>query len=155
MSAEMEARRTAAAAVLADFRQAVDAYLDEGKPRPDYGVLAGRLAVELGALLDQLDRETPSGLGGFDLTIRQALRDAIRYQQANGGRGWLGQVGLYRSAAREFGIDLGKLPAAVAQHPAAGQLAQIRLVLDTFDWATDDRQFALEQIDEILRGGAR
>jgi hypothetical protein len=35
--------------------------------------------------------------------------------------------------------------------PAAGQLAQIRLVLDHFDWETDDRQYALEQIDDILR----
>jgi hypothetical protein len=46
---------------------------------------------------------------------------------------------------------------ATAQFPAAAaQLAQIRLVLDAFDWETDDRQYALEQIDDILnRGGQR
>lgn len=35
--------------------------------------------------------------------------------------------------------------------PAAGQLAAIRAVFDAFDWQVDDRQFALEQIDDILR----
>jgi hypothetical protein len=33
-------------------------------------------------------------------------------------------------------------------------LAQIRLVLDSLDWETDDRQYALEQIDDILRDEA-
>lgn len=32
------------------------------------------------------------------------------------------------------------------------QMEQIRLVLDAFDWEHDDRQYALEQIDDILRG---
>ena len=36
--------------------------------------------------------------------------------------------------------------------PEAGQLAQIRLVLDAFDWGGDDLQYALEQVDYILRG---
>lgn len=35
--------------------------------------------------------------------------------------------------------------------PASAQLAQIRLVLEHFDWQLDDRQYALEQIDDILR----
>ncbi len=159
MSAEMEARRTAAAAVLTDFHQTVDAYLDEGKPHPVYGALAGRLAVELGALLDQLDRETPSSrLGGFDLTIRQALRDAIRYQQATRATGRRTARSAYtaRRPRSSASTSEGSCRRQVAQHPtAAGQLAQIRLVLDSFDWESDDRQFALEQIDEILRGGAR
>ena len=44
---------------------------------------------------------------------------------------------------------------AVAQFPAAAaQLAEIRLVLEAFDWETDDRQYALEQIVEIVNGGA-
>lgn len=34
-----------------------------------------------------------------------------------------------------------------------GPLEQIRAVLEVFDWETDDRQFALEQIDDILRSG--
>jgi hypothetical protein len=36
---------------------------------------------------------------------------------------------------------------------AAAQLDQIRLVLASFDWETDDRQYALEQVEEIVRGG--
>lgn len=39
--------------------------------------------------------------------------------------------------------------------PPAGpaeQLEEIRLVLEAFDWETDDRQYALEQIDGIVRG---
>jgi hypothetical protein len=34
-----------------------------------------------------------------------------------------------------------------------GPLEQVRAVLDVFDWETDDRQYALEQIDDILRSG--
>jgi len=34
-------------------------------------------------------------------------------------------------------------------------LAQVRLVLDAFGWETDDRQYAREQIDDIVNGGAR
>lgn len=33
------------------------------------------------------------------------------------------------------------------------QLASIRAVFDVFDWETDDRQYALEQIEEIVKGG--
>ena len=44
---------------------------------------------------------------------------------------------------------------AAEQFPAAAvQLAEIRLVLEAFDWETDDRQYALEQIDQIVSGGA-
>ena len=44
---------------------------------------------------------------------------------------------------------------AAAQFPAAAvQLAEIRLVLQAFDWETDDRQYALGQIGEIVNGGA-
>ena len=38
---------------------------------------------------------------------------------------------------------------------AAAKLAEIRLVLDAFDWKSDDRQFALEQIDDIVNGVSR
>ena len=38
---------------------------------------------------------------------------------------------------------------------AAAQLAQIRLVFDAFDWETDDRQYALEQIEQIVNGDSR
>jgi len=43
---------------------------------------------------------------------------------------------------------------AAAQFPAAAaQLAEIRLVIEAFDWETDDRQYALKQIGEIVNGG--
>ena len=44
---------------------------------------------------------------------------------------------------------------AAAQFPAAAaQLAEVRLVFAAFDWETDDRQYALEQIDQIVNGDA-
>jgi hypothetical protein len=96
MSAELEARRTAAAAVAGDFRRATDAYIDADGPQPDYNGWAWRLYTELLVLLDQLGRET---------------KDA-----------------------------------------EPGQLAAIRGVFEVFDWETDDRQYALEAIEQILTG---
>jgi hypothetical protein len=40
--------------------------------------------------------------------------------------------------------------AVPAVSDAEARLAEIRLVLDAFDWETDDRQYALEQIDDIV-----
>lgn len=49
--------------------------------------------------------------------------------------------------------QLGAVLAAVAEmHDAAGQLAEIRAVLAAFDWERDDRQYALERIEEIAGG---
>jgi hypothetical protein len=103
MSAELAARVTAAAAVLADYRRAADEWIEDETltvPRPNYARWAFRLAGELRALLACLDRE----------------------------------------------------PGVQMPDPAVAQLAQIRLVLDAFDWATDDRQYCLEQIEAIVRG---
>jgi hypothetical protein len=51
---------------------------------------------------------------------------------------------------------LGLVLAGLGAQPAgpAAQLEEIRLVLDAFDWETDDRQYALEQIDDILNRAA-
>ena len=88
MSAELDARRIAAAAVLGDF-----AAWARGETVPGaWQVWALRLATEVRSLLEHLDTDQD-----------------------------------------------------------AGQLAQIRLVLDSFDWERDDRQFALEQIEDVLR----
>jgi hypothetical protein len=103
VSAELAARRTAAAAVLADFKSAADALIDDDTltmPRQDYSMWAWRLASELGSVLDRLNAEA-------------------------------------------------------AGQDAAGQLAQIRLVLGAFDWETGDRQYALEQIEDIVNGADR
>lgn len=45
--------------------------------------------------------------------------------------------------------------AAGRDKPEAAQLAEIRLVLDAFDWETDDRQYALEQIGDIANRGVQ
>ena len=91
MSAELAARRTAAAAVLADY-----------------------------ASVHQRRRRRGPGTVG---------RPARRHADA---------------AARRAGGQ--------ARAGAAEQLEEIRLVLEAFDWETDDRQYALEQIDGIVKG---
>jgi hypothetical protein len=103
VSAELKARRTAAAAVLGDFRQATDKHIDDttcSVPRPDYSMWAWRLASELGSVLQRLKVEDSDD----------------------------------------------------APDPAAAQLTEIRSVLEAFDWETDNRQYALEQIDGIVNG---
>jgi hypothetical protein len=58
--AELAARCTAAAAVLADFKRETDAYLDDpakATPRPDYSMWAWRLSSELRSVLQQLEGE--------------------------------------------------------------------------------------------------
>ena len=148
--AELRARRTAAAAALADFGRYSSGEAIAAGGIFDWQTAALRLAAELQSLLGQLDAEPP-GIAGYDLVVRQALRDAIRYQRAAAGPDSQGQEGLYRAAAQHFGINLGTGLADAVPDPAR-QLVQIRLVLDSFDWETDDRQYALEQIDDILRG---
>lgn len=92
MSAELAARRTAAAAVLADYKRA-----SGGMDIADLALWAARMADMLGHVLAALD---------------------------DGDQ-------------------------AAAQFPAAAaQLAEIKLVLDGFDWEYHDRQLALEDDDD-------
>jgi len=99
VSAELAARRTAAAAVLADYMREAS-----GADTADLALWAARMADMLSHVLAVLDE---------------------------GDR-------------------------AAGQFPtAAVQLAEIRLVLEALDWETDDRQFALEQIDQIVNGDGR
>jgi hypothetical protein len=44
-------------------------------------------------------------------------------------------------------------PDAAPLPGTAEQLEEIRLVLEAFDWETDDRQYALEQINDIVSRG--
>ena len=97
MSAELAARRTAAAAMLADYAEACTSGADVA----DRALWAARLADTLGLVL-------------------AGLATAV--------------------------IPPGE-PAAMQQ------LEEIRLVLEAFDWETDDRQYALEQIDDIVTRG--
>ena len=94
MSAELAARRTAAAAVLADFRSTAAALDRARAPEQAYAYAewALRLAGMLALVLDGL-----------------AVDDT-----------------------------------------SAAQLAEIRLVLEAFDWEFSDRQLALEAIDRIV-----
>jgi hypothetical protein len=102
VSAELSARRTAAAAVLADFKRETDRYIDTNGtvPRPDMGMWAWRLSSELRSVLQRLDDEA-------------------------------------------------------GEPSAAAQLAEVRAVLEAFDWETGDRQFALEHVDDIVNGRSR
>jgi hypothetical protein len=51
---------------------------------------------------------------------------------------------------------LGQVLAVLAERQAqARQLAEIRGVLDGFDWELGDRQLALEAIERITSGGAQ
>jgi hypothetical protein len=98
VSAELAARRTAAAAVLGDYTREADT-----GDTADLALWAARMADMLRHVL-------------------AALNDGDQ-------------------AAEQF-------------PNAAAQLTEIRLVLDAFDWETDDRQYALEQIDQIATEGA-
>jgi hypothetical protein len=102
VSAELSARRTAAAAVLADFRSEYGKFLADpvNLRAPDYPVWVLRLAAELGSVLQRLEAEA-------------------------------------------------------AEPGPAAQLAEVRAVLDAFDWEGDDRQYALEKIDGIVNGVTR
>lgn len=60
MSAELEARRTSAAAVLADFKRETDAYIAGSDPRPDFDSWAWRLYTELGLMVAGSDFLTVS-----------------------------------------------------------------------------------------------
>jgi hypothetical protein len=103
VTAELAARRTAAAAVLGDFRRADAAFFGSRPrtaPQPDYSDWGARLATELASLLRRLEAEAAEAA-----------------------------------------------PFLVAAH-----LAAVRVVLEAFDWETGDRQYALEQIDAIVRG---
>jgi hypothetical protein len=116
VTAELEARRTSAAAVLADFDRVSGAYLDDPSgqaPRPDYGALAYRLRTELGSLLEQLTQEPerPAAAGPdtalgvivstWRLTVVAALGDAVAFQESR-GRAGAEQRGLYLAVAREL-----------------------------------------------------
>jgi hypothetical protein len=57
VSAELAARRTAAAAVVADFKRETDAFIGGSATMPDYSAWAWRLYTELRLVLDELANE--------------------------------------------------------------------------------------------------
>jgi hypothetical protein len=158
--AELAARRTAAAAVLGDFRRAADKFIDDTTrtaPRPDYSMWAFRLSSELASVLQQLEAEAtsapaapqPAGSLRTDLeaTIRTWREESEPYPDESATD----------SARRSgFGYCGDQLAQLLAQHQQEAQpapeLAEVRPVLEVLDSETGDRQFALEQIDRIVNG---
>lgn len=153
LAPELAARLTAAGAVLGDFqREGLDA-LAPG-PEPDWASWAHRLGAELRGLLDVLGHAADAdagtgrldairGLGGYGPTLREALRDAIRYQQEvqPDRRRVRGPGRLYRVAAETFGLNLGSLAddAAGAPQHVCLDAAQLDTVLDALDEAVAAR----------------
>jgi hypothetical protein len=110
----MQARRTAAAAVLADFSREENGSLSfGGASEQEWLAWAQRLAAELGSLLEQLSEEPqqPSAAGSdtalgvivstWRRTVVAALGDAVAFQEAR-GRAGAEQRGLYLAVAREL-----------------------------------------------------
>jgi|HubBroStandDraft_6_1064221.scaffolds.fasta_scaffold3629240_1 hypothetical protein len=80
--AELAARRTAAAAALADFNNLRQ---DREPGGLTIATWAARLAAELGSLLEQLGRETPSHAADLLAQIRLVL-DAFDWETTTGDR---------------------------------------------------------------------
>jgi hypothetical protein len=75
-------------------------------------------------------------------TTAQAFRDAIKYQREHReGGDWPGQIGLYKSVARELGIDLGNVaaPSGPVLDPDGRQLAaaDVTMILGALSHAID------------------
>jgi len=89
VSAELEARRTAAAAALADYRQAVEAEAQRGGQPVPWALWAGRL----GAALDSVLAIVPDGPGTGQAplttaqlsTVLAALDDAAAFRTERAG----------------------------------------------------------------------
>ena len=124
VSAELAARRTAAAAVLADFRREEVGSLSFGGPSAhDWLALAQRLAWALGDVLSELDRteQGPALSPGQLAVIGQVLTDAITYRDPSGActacedhpaglcedhAADLDKTDAYLALARELGVEM-------------------------------------------------
>jgi hypothetical protein len=82
VSAELAAARTAAAAVLADFRSAYNRYLGDpvNAPCPDYPVWALRLAQHLQYVLDAPGAEAASFLAAAQLAGVRVVLEAFDWE---------------------------------------------------------------------------
>jgi hypothetical protein len=148
MSAELAARRTAAAAVLGDYQREVRTFVSDDTgtaPEPDAIAWAGRLAAELRSLLEQLDAENPEPVThpfvrpGQVAAHLPAPDNCMRCGQPEAAH------------AAQPRLD-GTVPILTPEADRA-TLTAIRAVFEVFDWETDDRQYALEQIEDIISGG--
>jgi len=94
-------------------------------------------------------------MSGAELAARRTAAAAVLgdYQHAAAATDVAGRALWAARLADMLALLLGELGGQPAG--AADQLGEIRLVLEAFDWETGDRQYALEQIDDIVKGGAR
>jgi hypothetical protein len=94
VSAELSARRTAAAAVTADFRHEADRYIDAGGPRPDFSAWAWRLHTELRLVLDRLEDEKPTAKPEPEPAKLAAIREVLAHWDADsmGARETVGRI---------------------------------------------------------------
>ena len=97
---------------------------------------------------------SPPGTGAWGDGNRQLLEDACRAAGVQLGaydyRILLWLAGWEPTTVAVIAGLIGR--AAAAARPEAGKLAAIRGVLDAFDWEHDDRQYALERIEQIMDG---
>jgi hypothetical protein len=76
-------------------------------------------------------------------------RDALRYFDSGN---WVTAGALAPGMAARLADAVRQLLDVIEQDGDAGKLAEIRAILDGFDWERDDRQYALERI-EMIAGG--
>jgi hypothetical protein len=128
VSAELAARRTAAAAALADFRAAEAAFERGLRNRPAYPAWALRLEQHLRYVLADLDaQDVVVGAGLVILTaaqyaiVAQALADAETYRLQRAAA-WCEDCKTHPAGACEEHLD--DLDAATAYHETGGELAR-------------------------------
>lgn len=93
-----------------------------------------------------------SGLSDRMHDLAELLADAHGDGEELGETPWFFIESLLITAG-ESGVTLDPVPASqLVPEPEGGKLAAIRAVLAEFDWETDDRQYALERIDQIATG---
>jgi hypothetical protein len=101
---ELEARRTAAAAALADYRAAADKYLDGSGEVPYWADWAYRLAAELASIL-HATADTATLTQADLATIRLALADGVWMRTNNPGDDDLRLVASYAALRHRLGDD--------------------------------------------------
>lgn len=176
-ASELQARLTAASAVLGDYQR----WAAGGAVSGDWHSSAPRLAVELksactalrgalsmladaDAVLDDQDATMLLGTGGLLIApddadaVLAALADAAECAE----REHFPSSPTEQAAARYRELIERLNEDAEPPHPAgapgetgndADRLRAIRDVLGAFDWDVDDRQVALERIETIVFGG--
>jgi hypothetical protein len=92
---------------------------------------------------------------GADQRVTMAREVMAWYDRGSAGSG-MWTSGSAINVIGHLATALRLLLEVVAEGEAgAGQLAEVRAVLDGFNWERDDRQYALERIERIVTGDDR